>query len=62
MRRENMIIECSKHPHYSAWRQPKVDCVDCWKMWAHRLQERVRGLELLKHRLHELLDRTEKET
>ncbi len=29
-------MECKKHPRYKAIREPRVDCLDCWKKYALR--------------------------
>ena len=35
--------KCKKHPDYHGIRKPLSDCLDCWKMYSERLEERLAG-------------------
>lgn len=30
---------CKKHPKYKGIRKPKIDCLDCFKVYAEKLYE-----------------------
>jgi hypothetical protein len=34
-------MNCKKHPKYKALRKPKADCLECWKMYAKRLETEI---------------------
>lgn len=29
---------CKKHPKYKIIKKPTADCIDCWKLWANKLE------------------------
>lgn len=37
---------CETHKRYLAVMQPRVDCIDCWKMWSIALQLKLAGVNL----------------
>ena len=32
---------CKKHPKYQAIKQPKYDCIDCWKLFCQKNPDKV---------------------
>ena len=38
-------MTCKKHPNYKAVYKPKADCLECWKIYAEKLERHVRMLE-----------------
>ncbi len=51
-------MPCEQHKRYLAIQQPRVDCIDCWKMWSIAIQLRLVGVndKLQKLMIQELED------
>ena len=40
-----VTINCSVHPEYKGLREPKTECIICWKIYASRLRIKMKELE-----------------
>jgi hypothetical protein len=38
-----MPAKCTKHPEYKAIYAPRCNCVDCWKIYAEKLEEKLKS-------------------
>ncbi len=36
-------MKCKKHPGYKGIRKPRVDCLECWKIYARSEIDRLQG-------------------
>lgn len=51
MRKGKVTVRCDEHPRYTAKRDPRADCLVCWKIRAAFLKKEI---ETLKTKIKEL--------
>jgi len=40
-------MKCKKHPKYKVIKKPREDCLDCWKMYAEKLEIELKNAVII---------------
>jgi len=51
-------MKCKKHPKYKGIYKPRVECLDCWKMYESNLIKKLADLDVEIDKLVEELSET----
>lgn len=38
-------MKCKKHPRYKGIYKPRIECLDCWKIYEAELEKQLAGLD-----------------